>query len=470
MGHVFRAVDTRLNRPVAIKVCAASFGERFDREVRAISALNHPHICTLYDVGENYLVMELLEGETLADRLAKGALPLDQVIRYGVEIAEALEKAHKAGVVHRDLKPGNIMLTKSGAKLLDFGLAKPEPIATSELSTAMRPLTEEGTIVGTFQYMAPEQIEGKKVDHRADIWALGCLLYEMVTARRAFGGSTRASLAGAILRDEPVAPSRLQSIVPPAMDRVIATCLAKDPDKRWESAHDVGTQLRWMSEQPASVPARRSPRLSVLWAIAAVAAILVTALVAPRISQAFRGFHLGQPVVVMMDSTHPERVYDPVTRAHGGTNADDLTDVLHDLPVTLVKENTTWTWHREDEVLRQMPDLILIHRSAFYVPSGVNNEVFENEFRDRAWDRTEVFLGYVALANPRTKFIVYSRGSFGDAAGQKRWVTSVVKRFPQLRGRVSVWSVPLDRETFRHPKTGAEMKNTVVATLGLKPQ
>src|SRR5436309_3548219 len=187
MGEVWRARDTRLERSVAIKILPAEFAQnaqlklRFEREARTISQLNHPNICTLYDVGDGYLVMELLEGESLADRVNKGPLPLEQVLRYGIQIAEALEKAHKAGVVHRDLKPGNVMLTKSGAKLLDFGLAKPIAAFNVDGRTMQKPLTEEGVIVGTFQYMAPEQLEGRDGDARTDIFAFGAVLYEMIT-------------------------------------------------------------------------------------------------------------------------------------------------------------------------------------------------------------------------------------------------------------------------------------------------
>src|SRR5205085_8376088 len=202
MGEVWRARDTRLDRSVAIKVLPAEFSEnvqfktRFEREARTISQLNHPHICTLYDVGENYLVMELLEGETLADRIARGALPLEQLLRIGIEIAEALEKAHKAGVVHRDLKPANVMITKTGAKLLDFGLAKPVDHSGNLGLSALteRKLTQEGAIIGTFQYMAPEQLEGQETDARTDIFSFGVVLYEMATGRRAFDGKTKTSL------------------------------------------------------------------------------------------------------------------------------------------------------------------------------------------------------------------------------------------------------------------------------------
>jgi eukaryotic-like serine/threonine-protein kinase len=216
MGEVYRARDTRLERIVAIKILPAQFStdpvrkQRFEREAKTISSLNHPHICVLHDVGHqdgvDYLVMECVEGETLAKRLEKGALPLEQAIKFGMHTADALDKAHRSGVVHRDLKPGNIMLTPTGAKLLDFGLAKPSAgLASAATLTAVRaaPVTEEGTIVGTFQYMSPEQVEGKEVDGRSDIFSLGAVLYEMVTGKRAFEGKSQLSVASAILEKEP---------------------------------------------------------------------------------------------------------------------------------------------------------------------------------------------------------------------------------------------------------------------------
>src|SRR5437763_2333190 len=272
MGEVWRARDTRLERSVAIKVLPPDFANnaqlrlRFEREAKAISQLAHPNICTVYDVGHengvDFLVMEYLEGEMLADRLSKGPLPLEQIVRYGVQIAEALEKAHKAGVVHRDVKPGNIMLTKSGVKLLDFGLAKPAEsaaVALTSTATEKKQLTEEGAIVGTFQYMAPEQLEGSDVDARTDIFALGAVLYEMATGRRAFAGKTRASLIASILTAEPPPIAAIQPTTPPSLDRVVRTCLAKDRDERWQSAHDVAVALRWaLAAQPAVANATQS--------------------------------------------------------------------------------------------------------------------------------------------------------------------------------------------------------------------
>ena len=269
MGEVYRARDTRLDRIVAIKVLPTHLAdrselrERFEREARTIASLNHPHICILFDIGQqdgiDYLVMEYLEGDTLAQRLLKGPLPLEQVLRYAIEIADALDKAHRKGVTHRDLKPGNIMLTKSGTKLLDFGLAKlkqevaPANVQLSQLPTASDPLTAQGTIVGTMQYMAPEQLEGKEVDARTDIFAFGAFVYEMATGKRAFDGKTQASLIAAILEREPPLMSTLQPMTPPALDRAVKKCLAKEPEKRWQAASDVCDELKWIAEGGSQV-------------------------------------------------------------------------------------------------------------------------------------------------------------------------------------------------------------------------
>jgi eukaryotic-like serine/threonine-protein kinase len=269
MGEVYRARDTRLDRSVAVKILPAHLAdrpdaaERFEREARTISSLNHPHICQLHDVGTQngmrYLVMELLEGETLSERLRRGPLPLEQVLRYGAEIAEGLHAAHRRGVVHRDLKPGNVMLTKSGAKLMDFGLAKevlPHPVSEGLTATLTSshpsPLTQQGTIVGTFQYMAPEQVEGKETDARTDIFCLGAVLYEMVSGKRAFEGKTLVSVAASILEKEPEPVRTLQPLTPASLERAIRKCLAKDPDGRWQSAGDLASELRWIAEGVSS--------------------------------------------------------------------------------------------------------------------------------------------------------------------------------------------------------------------------
>jgi serine/threonine protein kinase/Tol biopolymer transport system component len=275
MGEVYRARDTRLNRIVAIKVLPAHLAdraelrERFDREAKTIASLNHPHICTLYDTGHqdeiDFLVMEYLEGETLSQRLLKGSLPLAQVMQYAIEISDALDKAHRKGVTHRDLKPGNIMLTKTGTKLLDFGLAKlkqeavPPNVSLSDLPTGNDPLTAEGAIVGTLQYMAPEQLEGKEVDARTDIFAFGTVVYEMATGKRAFEGDTQASVISAIMSSEPPPMSSLQPMTPPALDRAVKRCLAKEPDERWQSANDLTNELKWIAEAGSQVTSVPSP-------------------------------------------------------------------------------------------------------------------------------------------------------------------------------------------------------------------
>jgi hypothetical protein len=305
MGEVYRARDTRLDRDVAVKVLPGALAsspemkQRFEREARAVSQLSHPHICALYDVGSQdgveYLVMELLEGESLAARVARGPLPLEQVLRHGIEIADALDRAHRSGIVHRDLKPGNVMLTKSGVKLLDFGLAKGlssssgrgqvEGLTSLPTQAGSTPLTQAGTILGTFQYMSPEQLEGREADARSDIFAFGAVLYEMATGRKAFEGKSQASLIAAILTGEPPSLSTIQPMTPPALDRVVRGCLAKDPEDRWQSAHDIASELKWIAQGSeagvaAPVAARRKGRERLAWSAAALAGAAALAAVA----------------------------------------------------------------------------------------------------------------------------------------------------------------------------------------------
>ena len=306
MGEVYRARDTRLDRTVAIKVLPSHLSsspelkQRMEREAKAISALQHANICTLHDIGSqdgtNFLVMEYLEGQTLAERLVKGALPIEQVLKIGTEIAEALEKAHQHGIIHRDLKPANIMLTKAGAKLMDFGLAKPEmgvisraigPLTPStptmnlaSLTAAVSPLTQKGSIVGTFQYMAPELLQGREADARSDLFSFGCVLYEMVTGRRAFEGKSQLSVFTSILEKDPEPITASQPLAPPMLDRVVRACLAKDPADRFQSAHDVAMDLRWVADSvtvESAKPSRQFRKSFAAWAAAFLLALIALA-------------------------------------------------------------------------------------------------------------------------------------------------------------------------------------------------
>ena len=307
MGEVYRALDTRLNRTVAVKIlastlpCSPELKQRMEREARAISSLNHPHICQLYDIGahagSDFLVMEFLEGETLADRLRKGPLPLNEIYKIGIAIAEALALAHRQGIVHRDLKPGNIMLTQSGAKLMDFGLAKPLALPSARSSSAaapsftaaatlsgpspLSPLTMAGTIIGTIQYMSPEQLEGKEADVRSDIFAFGAVLYEMAAGKRPFEGKSQLSLASSILEKDPDPIRTLKPEISPAFEHVITTCLQKNPEDRYLAAHDIKLELQFIAADRTSAttpsvsvsPAPKRERTG--WAIAAVVALLM---------------------------------------------------------------------------------------------------------------------------------------------------------------------------------------------------
>ncbi len=282
MGEVYRARDTRLNRTVALKILTQGLSDkpevrqRFEREARAVSSLSHPHICVLYDIGNQdgieYLVMEYLEGESLAARIAKGSLTTSELLRYASQIADALDKAHRQGIVHRDLKPANVMLTKTGAKLLDFGLAKDEKILQGDPDsspTMSRPLTRQGSIVGTIQYMSPEQLEGKPADARSDIFSFGTMLYEMATGRKAFEAKSHASLIAAILKEEPRPMRELQPMSPPALEHIVKACIAKDSDERPQNAHDLKLQLEWtressgISQSQFAQPSQTAPELEV---------------------------------------------------------------------------------------------------------------------------------------------------------------------------------------------------------------
>jgi predicted Ser/Thr protein kinase len=482
MGEVYRARDTRLGRTVAIKVLPAEIRHdderrrRLQREAEAIAALSHPHICALHDVssdgGVDFLVMEYVEGETLEARLKRGPLPLGDVLRVGTEISQALSAAHRAGIVHRDLKPSNVMLTRSGVKLLDFGLAKRQLVPEGASASGVDTATQPGVVVGTVPYMAPEQLQGRPIDSRADIFAFGAVLFEMITGRRAFPGDSPPQVFAAILGAEPPAPSRLRRGVPRSLDRIVLACLAREPDERWESAFDVLRQLQWVGAEVENPPERQSRwRLHAAWA-AVVAALAM--LVLPLWG---RGARIAapppnpRPVIVLMDSPLPGRVYDPSTLAAGGTNADDLSDALRELPVAIQKENTSAEWHREDQVLRENPDLIISHLSCLLDQRVAEGRlpVFDHLVRV-AGDRLLLFFAYVAASNPRTRFLVYSRSHFVDPAGAERWVKEREARLPALRGRLHTFSVPGGREaaTFRDPDTAGLMRERTRQLLGLR--
>ena len=316
MGEVYRGRDIRLDRPVAIKVLSSvlsetpALAERFEREARLLSSLNHPHICVVYDVGQalgiSYIVMELLEGETLAARVARGPLPVHQATSIALQIASALERAHRVGVIHRDVKPENVMLTKAGAKLLDFGLAKPTPIAADVASpTQSLKATGQGTILGTIHYMAPEQLEGRPADARSDIFAFGAVLYEMVTGHRPFSGDSAVTVISSILRDTPRPIAELQPFVPAGLDGLVRTCLEKDPEDRWHDVHDVASQLRWLQQSgsqsgampaPAGVRKKRIERAA--WASAVVLSLGVAGIpwyLAPALPEEPIQFSIREP-------------------------------------------------------------------------------------------------------------------------------------------------------------------------------
>jgi len=338
MGEVYKARDTRLDRTVAIKILPAELSAdperraRFEREARAVAALSHPHICTLHDIGTHpstgsgqatlFLVMEHLAGESLADRLLKGPLPLAQALDIAAQIAEALDAAHKHGIIHRDLKPGNVMLATGGsgrsgvasAKLLDFGLAKlaargerPALVSETHAVTEAAPLTARGTILGTLQYMAPEQLEGKEADARTDLWALGAILYEMVTGRRAFEGASQVSLIGHIMNTEPASLASVQPLTPPALDRVVRKCLAKHPDDRWDGAHDVADELRWIAQTSGTVAvtdARPRRRLGLGMSLVGVGT-LAGAMIGAGVTWMLRPTAAGMPLARLSVDVRP---------------------------------------------------------------------------------------------------------------------------------------------------------------------
>jgi hypothetical protein len=485
LGDVFRAKDARLGRDVAIKVVhgeAAHDPERirrFEREARAASALSHPNVCAVFDLGTYegapFVVMELLEGETLRSRLDSGPIPARKAIEWAAQVARGLAAAHEKGIVHRDLKPENLFVTMDGrVKVLDFGLAKltqPEALAGEGVATVSLLSAESGAILGTIGYMAPEQVRGERADARTDLFALGAVLHELVTGRRTFRGATFVETGHAILNDEPEPLDTRGRNFPPGLEPIVRRCLEKNRGERFQCAQDLAFDLERLVAGAPGVAVRSAPssrRFLALWTLGAVAA-------------AFLGWGLGRmtprgtavpanprPVVVLMDSPLPGRVYDPRTAASGGTNADDITDALRGLPVVIEKENTSAAWHREDQVLRANPDLIISHLSALLderVAQG--QEAVQEHIFTNASDRLLLFFGYVAGINARTRFLVYSRTAFTDPQVAAQWVKDWETRLPAMRGRLYTFSVPGDRQaTFRTPDTASALRERVAAIVG----
>ena len=492
MGEVYRARDTRLRRTVAIKVASGAVNAdpqvraRFHREARAIAALNHPHICAIHDVVSledcELIVMEYLEGETLEQRLRRGPIPTAELLPIAISIVDALSEAHRQGIVHRDLKPSNVMLTRSGLKLLDFGIAK-QRIHQVDSSPSLNATetafdTIESTLIGTVPYMAPEQLELKAIDARADIFAFGCVLFEMATGRRAFVGESTAALVAAILADSRPVASLQNASLPRSLDRVISTCLARNPDDRCQHARDLLRELRWVSDDvsdPAGptaagvAPASRRWRVHVAWASAVGAVAFLTIWLSPRAGSEHFPAPNAVPVIVLMDSPLPGRIYDPRTLAEGGTNADDVTDALRDLGVAIRKENTSAAWHREEQVVGENPDLIVAHLSCLLdARVGEGQAAVAEHLFDLAENRFIVFLAYVAARNPRTHFIVYSRTVFQTRGGEAQWVAAQVARLPVLKDRLNAFIVPggLEQASFRVPQTAQLLRTRVADVLG----
>ena len=482
MGEVYRARDTRLGRTVAIKLILSEDAGNaqarlfFEREARAIAALNHPRICGVHDVGRHgvheFLVMEYLDGETLEARLRHGPLPIPELFSIALGVAEALVAAHREGIVHRDLKPSNVMLTRNGVKLLDFGIAKqgghnagPQPHDTAATVTASS--TVAGALIGTVPYMAPEQLEGAPVDARTDIFAFGSLLFEMATGTRAFAGASTASQIAAILGATRPQASLVRSDLPYTLDRFISVCFARDPDHRWQHTADMARALRWCEEDAGQRAALAAPAAVGVRRRYGVAAILIFAAVVGTAWWTMRPSGRpvnAQPVIVLMDSPLPGRVYDPRTESQGGTNADDVTDVLRTLPVAIRKENTSAVWHREEQVIFENPDLIISHLSCFVDERVANGEAGVAEhLADVAEYRLLLFFAYVASRNPRTQFIVYSRAQFARKGGEAVWLANEEAHLPILRGRLHPLTVPggKERATFRDPSTGELLRTRV---------
>jgi hypothetical protein len=517
MGEVYRARDTELDREVAIKVLLESVAEdperiaRFEREAKVLASLSHQNIATLYGLeeheGQRFLVMELAEGETLAGRMQRGRLAVDEALEIALQIARGLEAAHEQGVVHRDLKPGNVMLSPEGkVKVLDFGLAKAWQTEDGDPDLTQSPtvtgqMTKAGVLLGTVAYMSPEQARGKRVDNRTDIWAFGCLVYEMLSGQMPFQGETVTDTLAAVVTREPEW-DRLSDEMPPALRHLLRRCLQKAPSRRLHSIADARIEIEDAINEPSAVGvatpvdgggSRRGMGAGAAVALALAAAIVGGSLAAVLVRNSPDNDEAAiprnpVPVVFLMDTLAPIGVYDPDTRHNAGTNADDLNDLLRDLPIEIHKETLGSRWDREDQVLKQRPDLIVIHRSAFF--HSVNLELGfgyapypdpETEARahrvyDVVLEKLMAFFGYVGLGDPYTKFLVYSRGAPPGGwpeEQQRAFVAEIEGRYPHLKGRVFTFQVLRDADgnaSFREPRIGDAIRAKIVHILGLEEE
>jgi predicted Ser/Thr protein kinase len=514
MGEVYRAKDTELAREVAIKVLLEEVARdperlaRFEREAKVLASLSHQNIAALYGLeehdGRRFLVMELAEGETLAARLQRGRPALDETLEIALQVAKGLEAAHERGVVHRDLKPANVMLSPDGrVKVLDFGLAKAWQVEASDPDLTQSPtvtgaMTQAGVLLGTVGYMSPEQARGKRVDNRTDIWAFGCLLFEMLGGQKPFQGETITDTLAAVVTHEPEW-ERLPAATPPAVRHLLRRCLEKQARRRLHSIADVRIEIEDAISEPATVGASlpaAGPSKSGIGAGAAAAlalaaaivgggltAVLVRSSAGPDGSAAPRG---PRPVVFLMDTPAPIGVYDPETRRNAGTNADVLNDLLRDLPIEIHKETVGSRWDREDQVLKQRPDLIVIHRSAFYhsvnlelgYPYGPYDDPATEALAYRVYDvvleKLMAFFAYVGLGDPHTKFLVYSRGAPPEGwveEQQRAFVAEIEGRYPHLKGRVFTFQVLRDADgnaSFRQPRIADVIRERIIGILGLQ--
>jgi serine/threonine protein kinase len=507
MGRVYLAEDPELGRRVALKLLPEYFThdknqvQRFHQEARAASALNHPNILTVHEVGQvdgtQFIATEYVEGQTLRARLTLGPIDLHEALDVAAQVAAALVAAHAAGIVHRDIKPENIMIRRDGiVKVLDFGLAKLAPTQSSRSGPddSKRALvkTNPGVVMGTVGYMSPEQARGLSLDARTDIWSLGVVIYQMLTGSSPFSGATTSDTLVSILEREPRSLKSFSPDIPEELEWIVTKALTKDCDDRYQTAREMLTDLRRLKQHlsvAAEIERSVVPQVSgganaeratsadttliastrprsqrwLVWATLLVAMVVLATTIIWK-SRAYWFNHAAQmPVVVLMDSPLPDRVYDPETRKNGGTNADDITDILRDLPIVIEKENTSPLWHREDQVLRERPTLIVIHRSCFADATvGLNPQSTALQIADK---KIESFLGYTSLGNPTTEFLIYTRRS-GD---QDAWVLDLEKRFPQLKGRVVPLIVPggAEHATFRDPETKRMLRQQVKSILGL---